>query len=106
LTPDHLEITDAAIERIVDEYTQEAGVRQLERNLASLCRAVAVRMADGEHVHLNAGGEFVAQVLGPPSCEVQVAEKTLAPGVSTSLAWTPAGGSGTRGSRMIERRPC
>jgi ATP-dependent Lon protease len=92
LTPDHLEITDEAIARIVDEYAHEAGVRQLEQQLASLCRAVAVRMANGESVHIEAGIDFMATVLGPPRREVQVAERVLAPGISTSLAWSPAGG--------------
>lgn len=92
LTPDHLEIADCAIERIIDEYVHEAGVRQLERQLAGLCRAIAVRIANGESAHVEADGQFVEQVLGPPRREVQVAEKVLAPGISTSLAWSPAGG--------------
>jgi ATP-dependent Lon protease len=92
MTPEHLEITDAAIERIVDEYSHEAGVRQLEKALASLCRAVAVRIANGEEVHVEADRDFVKEVLGPPRREVQLAEKIAVPGVSTSLTWTPSGG--------------
>lgn len=92
LTPDRLEITDQGIARLIDEYTHEAGVRTLEKQVASLCRAVAVRLAGGEDVHVMADGAFVEQELGPPRHEIQMVEPTLQPGVANSLAWSPGGG--------------
>jgi ATP-dependent Lon protease len=92
LTPEHLEITDEAIERLVSEYTHEAGVRQLAQQVAALCRDVAVRVAKGERVRIDADGAFVAKVLGPPRREPLIAEKITAPGLVTALTWTPAGG--------------
>lgn len=92
LTPDRLEITDAAIARVIDEYTHEAGVRTLEKQVAALCRAVAVRLAGGEDVHIIADGEFVEKELGPPRHEIQMMEPVLNPGVAAALAWTPSGG--------------
>jgi ATP-dependent Lon protease len=92
LSLERLEFVDDGIERIVDDYTREAGVRNLERKVASICRDVAVRLAAGEDVHVVADGAFVESVLGPPRHEKQLAEKVSVPGVSTGLAWTPAGG--------------
>jgi ATP-dependent Lon protease len=92
LTPERLELTDAAIDFLVDSYTREAGVRNLERQVASLCRAVAVRLASGEDVYVTADPEYVQRVLGPMRHEKQVAEKLNHPGVATGLAWTPSGG--------------
>jgi ATP-dependent Lon protease len=92
LTPEHLEVSDEAVGRVVDEYTDESGVRQLERMIGSLCREVAVRIANGESVYAEADDDFIEKVLGPPKHEVQTAETSLAPGVSNSLTWTPAGG--------------
>jgi ATP-dependent Lon protease len=92
LTPEHLEITDDAIERLVSEYTHEAGVRQLAQQVAAICRDVAVRVANGERVRIDADGDFVAEVLGMPKREKQAAEKQAAPGLVTTLTWSPAGG--------------
>jgi ATP-dependent Lon protease len=92
LTPEHLEITDEAIERLVSEYTHEAGVRQLAQQVAALCRDVAVRVANGERVRIDADGEFVETVLGAPKRDVQAAEKQAGPGMVTTLTWTPSGG--------------
>ena len=92
LSPERLEFLDSALDRLVDEYTREAGVRNLEREVASVCRAVAVRLAKGEDVSVQADGAFVEQVLGPPKHTKQLAEKVGYPGVATGLSWTPAGG--------------
>jgi ATP-dependent Lon protease len=92
LTPERLEFLDDSVDRLVDEYTREAGVRNLEKRVASVCRAVAVRLAEGEDVQIDAGGDFIEEVLGPPRHEKQVPEKEMTPGVSTGLAWTPGGG--------------
>jgi ATP-dependent Lon protease len=92
LTIERLEFNDDGIDHIVDHYTREAGVRNLERLIASVCRAVAVRLAEGEDVEQIATPEYVEKVLGPARHERQVAEKVGRPGVSTGVAWTPAGG--------------
>ncbi len=92
LTPERLEFADEGVDFIVDHYTREAGVRNLERLVASVCRAVAVRLAEGEDVQQVAGPEYIEEVLGAPRHEKQVAEKVGRPGVSTGVAWTPAGG--------------
>jgi ATP-dependent Lon protease len=92
LTPERLDFDDAAIDRLVDEYTREAGVRRLEQSIASICRHVAVRLAEGEDVAQLADGPYVEKVLGPPRFDRQIAERLSHPGVSTGLAWTPAGG--------------
>jgi ATP-dependent Lon protease len=92
LSPERLEITDEAIDRLVDEYTREAGVRNLEQKVASICRAVAVRLAEGEDVAITADAGFVEGALGAPRVKRQDAEKLAHAGVSTGLSWTPAGG--------------
>jgi ATP-dependent Lon protease len=92
LSPERLEFGDDGIDFIVDHYTREAGVRNLERLVASVCRAVAVRMAEGEDVEQTATPEYVEQVLGPIRHEKLVAERVGRAGVSTGVAWTPAGG--------------
>ena len=92
LSPERLEFDDDAVDFLVDGYTREAGVRNLERQVASVCRAVAVRMAEGEDVSEIATPAYVEDVLGPPRHEMQIAEKLSRPGISTGVAWTPAGG--------------
>jgi ATP-dependent Lon protease len=93
---DRLEFTDDGIFRIVDSYTREAGVRNLEREVAGVCRSVAVRVARGEEA--GPGGRFVAspqlveEILGPERYQPEMAQRTEVPGVSTGLAWTPTGG--------------
>jgi ATP-dependent Lon protease len=92
LTPERLEFTDEGIDAIVERYTREAGVRGLEREIASVCRAVAVRLAEGEDVHLVADAAFIEKVLGAPRYTLEIAEHAMTPGVATGLAWTPSGG--------------
>lgn len=92
LTPEHLEVTDEAVAALVNEYTKEAGVRQLTQEVAALCRAIAVRVANGESVRIDADAAFVADVLGPPRRESQRVEREARAGVAPTLAWTPSGG--------------
>lgn len=92
LTPERLEITPEGLEALVDSYTREAGVRNLTREIASVCRAVAVRLAAGEDVHEHATVEFVQKVLGAPKFTSEAAERAPQIGVVTGLAWTPVGG--------------
>ena len=93
LTPERLEFERDGVERLVHEYTREAGVRNLEQKVASVCRSVAVQLANGENVHIVANAEYVEDVLGAPRHREDEAEtKHNHPGVATGLSWTPAGG--------------
>src|SRR5450432_4944773 len=87
------EITDEAIFEVVDSYTREAGVRNLEREIGSVCRAVAVKVAEGQaKEHEIVTPEVVEEVLGPKKYVSEVAERVGEPGVATGLAWTAVGG--------------
>jgi ATP-dependent Lon protease len=93
LTNERCEITDDALFEIVDSYTREAGVRNLEREIGSVCRAVAVKVAEGQakdHEVIDPG--VVEEVLGPKKFVSEVAERVGEPGVATGLAWTAVGG--------------
>ncbi|HEU4646533.1 MAG TPA: endopeptidase La [Burkholderiales bacterium] len=92
LKPGQASITDAAIREIIAGYTREAGVRNLEREIGSVLRRVAMRIAEGEVdcVALDAG-ELPA-ILGARKFENEVALRASMPGVATGLAWTPVGG--------------
>ncbi|MCS6798348.1 MAG: endopeptidase La [Myxococcota bacterium] len=92
LQPDRLEIPDAVLELLLDGYTREAGVRGLERQIAALCRAVAVELARGVDVRRVADEAFVGATLGAPRHEPPAAERHPVAGVATGLAWTPTGG--------------
>jgi ATP-dependent Lon protease len=90
--PEQVEIEDAALRGIIEDYTREAGVRNLEREIGRALRNAAVRIADGSAVHAHIGAEDLAQILGPPRFDNEVAMRTSVPGVATGLAWTPVGG--------------
>jgi ATP-dependent Lon protease len=86
---------EEAVYKIVDFYTREAGVRNLEREVAGVCRAVAVQVAEGilkQDEEISADGAFVEEVLGPPRFFPETADRCEVPGVATGLAWTPTGG--------------
>jgi len=92
LTAQQVQITDEALRRVIIDYTREAGVRNLERQIGALLRNTAVSIAAGEatSVAIDAGG--VEAILGAARFESDVALRTSVPGVATGLAWTPAGG--------------
>ena len=92
LTEHHLQLGDDALEEIIDHYTREAGVRNLEREIASVVRAIAVKVAAGESYATRIGAGDLAELLGPNKFWAEVAERTELPGVATGLAWTPTGG--------------
>ena len=92
LTDERLMWTPEGILAVIDSYTREAGVRGLEREIGAVCRSVAMRLAEGEDVHLTADVAYVEKVLGAPRYIPDLAERTSAPGVATGLAWTPSGG--------------
>jgi ATP-dependent Lon protease len=92
LSPERLDFEDAAVAKIIDEYTREAGVRKLEQQVASVCREVTVRLAAGEDVHVIASPAYVERVLGPPRYLPEEMERRPQAGVTAGLAWTPSGG--------------
>ncbi|MCC6216918.1 MAG: endopeptidase La [Polyangiaceae bacterium] len=93
LTSEILSFPDEVIDLVVDQYTREAGVRGLEREIAALCRAVAVRLAEGEVVRGEVlDRERVERVLGVPRHRPEVAERHPVAGVATGLGTNAAGG--------------
>jgi ATP-dependent Lon protease len=86
------EITDAALRVVIEDYTREAGVRNLEREIGNLLRNAAMRIAEGATERIRIDAADVPAILGPQRFENEVAMRTSVPGVSTGLAWTPVGG--------------
>jgi ATP-dependent Lon protease len=93
ITKEQLEITDRAVDLVIDYYTREAGVRTLERQAASIIRGVAVKIAEGDATPRKVDDEDqVRDFLGPQKFTSEVAERTEEAGVATGLAWTSVGG--------------
>jgi len=92
LTAEQCAIDDKALAAIVHDYTREAGVRNLEREIGNVVRYVAARVAEGEAQGMKIGAADVATILGPTRFEAEVAMRQPIPGVATGLAWTPVGG--------------
>jgi ATP-dependent Lon protease len=92
LKPEQIEWQDEALRRIINDYTHEAGVRELERQIASVCRGIASQVARGKTEHATITPELVAEMLGPAKYVRETRLKTSKPGVVTGLAYTPAGG--------------
>ena len=92
LTDGLLELEDDAIRVIIHSYTREAGVRNLEREIASVCRGVAKEVAAGRTEVTRIGADDLAAFLGPVKFIPEVAARAWGPGLATGLAWTPTGG--------------
>jgi ATP-dependent Lon protease len=92
LKPEQCEWQDEAFRRIINDYTHEAGVRELERQIGAVCRAVAAQVARGKAERVTIMPERVAELLGPAKYVRETKLKTSQPGVATGLAYTPAGG--------------
>jgi ATP-dependent Lon protease len=92
LTPEQIEISDAAVRKVIAEYTREAGVRNLERELAAVCRKVAKEVASGRQEKTVVDESNLHEFLGPQKVFPEVAERAGEPGLATGLAWTPTGG--------------
>jgi ATP-dependent Lon protease len=92
LSPEQAEITDDAIRAIIRDYTREAGVRQLEREIGAALRSAAMRIAERTEPYVRIEPGALAEILGSPRFEGEVAMRTSVPGVATGLAWTPVGG--------------
>ncbi len=92
IQPGQVEISDDALRQIIQYYTREAGVRNLEREIGRTVRHAAVRIAEGPGEPIHIARDNLAAILGAPLFESEVAMRTSVPGVATGLAWTPVGG--------------
>jgi ATP-dependent Lon protease len=92
LTPDDLELTEAAIRAVIRSYTRESGVRNIERELAAICRGVAKDIVSGKTGKIVVDAKDLQQYLGPIRFFPEILARTWGPGLATGLAWTPVGG--------------
>ena len=92
LNNDELTVDDEALRRLAREYTREAGVRNLEREVGALCRKVAKQVAEGKDTPIHVNAEDVPELLGRPRFQEEVVERIDRPGIATGLVWTPVGG--------------
>jgi ATP-dependent Lon protease len=92
LTAGMVRFGDEGLRKLIGSYTREAGLRNLERNIGSLCRKSALKFAEGRQEPIELGPEMIVDLLGPEIYLPESARENLPAGVSTGLAWTPAGG--------------
>jgi len=92
LKPEQCEFAEEALRRVIVDYTHEAGVRELERQIGAICRTVAAKCARGDCEHMIVSPEFVLQTLGPARYVHETKLAASKPGVVTGLAYTPMGG--------------
>ncbi len=92
LSEAQIQLPDATLNMVIEQYTREAGVRNLEREVANVVRGVAVKVAENEPYEPVLTPEKLADFLGPQKFYSEVAERTEVPGVATGLAWMPTGG--------------
>jgi ATP-dependent Lon protease len=92
LTAEQVHIPDDSLRRVISDYTREAGVRNLERQIGAVLRYCAVTIASGQGGPISVGVEDLSRILGAARFENEIAMRTSVPGVATGLAWTPVGG--------------
>jgi ATP-dependent Lon protease len=92
LKPEQADLPEDVIRKIISDYTREAGVRNLEREIGSVLRNLAMRIAEGQAERIEVKPEDLQPILGARRFENEVAQRTSVPGVATGLAWTPVGG--------------
>ncbi len=92
LKPEYIQFADSAIKTIITNYTKEAGVRNLEREIGSICRKVAKRFAEGKKKTVRVTEKNLVEFLGPPRTFSEIAARKGEIGLATGLAWTPTGG--------------
>jgi ATP-dependent Lon protease len=92
LSPEHLKFTDPAVQKVINDYTRESGLRNLNREIGNICRKVARKVASGEASDIKVDSSKVREFLGPERFYQEVAERTSHVGVVPALAWTSAGG--------------
>jgi ATP-dependent Lon protease len=90
--PEDLSIDDAALSAMIASYTQEAGLRNLEREIAKICRKVALKRAEGSEGRVAIGPTDLISYLGPVKFVQEAAERLSVPGVAIGMVWTPYGG--------------
>ena len=87
-----ISFTKGALQKIISGYTREAGLRNLEREIATICRGIATKIAEGEAVSAKVNVDNIADYLGSVRFISEVSSRTLTPGLAMGLAWTQAGG--------------
>ena len=92
LNPKQAKFLDPALRDIIESYTREAGVRNLERSIGSVARAIAAEIVTGTSEKVNVDRPYVQKTLGPRRFEPELAQRTSIPGVATGMAYTPVGG--------------
>ncbi len=92
LSADQISFTKGAIKRIISDYTREAGLRNLEREIATVCRGAATKIAEGTAETVSVKAVNVSGYLGPVRFTSEMAERTATPGVAIGMAWTQTGG--------------
>jgi len=92
LRAEEINFTAESIRQVIRDYTREAGVRNMERELGSICRKVVTQIAEGKVESVTLTPEKASEYLGKPKYFFEAAERTEIPGVATGLAWTSAGG--------------
>ena len=92
LTEKQIKITDNSIKKVIREYTREAGLRNLEREIGAICRKVARKVAEHEITYCSVTPKMIEELLGAPRFLEEEREKKLLPVVATGLAWTQSGG--------------
>jgi ATP-dependent Lon protease len=92
IVPKHLAISDSAVRMIINQYTRESGLRQLEREIGSICRKVVRRVAEGNDKLMRVTTKNLHEFLGAPKIIPEETLKKDQVGVATGLAWTPVGG--------------
>ncbi|HEV2131424.1 MAG TPA: endopeptidase La, partial [Longimicrobiaceae bacterium] len=94
LTPEQVSVSEDALQRLIGEYTREAGVRELERQIAGLMRKAAVEIVEDPGRTIAVTGENLPRYAGPPRFRPEIAGREDEVGMATGLAWTPVGGEG------------
>ncbi len=92
LTPEQASIDEEAIDALIESYTREAGVRNLEREIGAVLRNCAMKISEGSADKVEIHADDLQAILGPRKFEAEVRMRTSVPGVATGLAWTPTGG--------------
>lgn len=92
LARNRIAFQDAAIQRVIEGYTREAGLRNMEREIGNVCRKIARRVAEGQDAASKITPDMVGELLGAPRFFNETAQRTAVPGVAVGLAWTPVGG--------------
>jgi len=92
LSAEQVQLSEDGLRRVITDYTREAGVRSLERQIGAVLRYCAVTIASGQPGPIALAAEDLPPILGAPRFENEIAMRTSVPGVATGLAWTPVGG--------------